>query len=78
MTSPPDPDWVAWLARAEAEACGDDDDGMQSAPHVMVPGQVPTWRKLADLLPNIIAGAIGGALILGLAGEALYFGRLFW
>ena len=78
MPDTPNPDWVAWLARAEAEQSGEDDGGLPTAPHVMVPGQVPTWRKLGDLLPKIIAGAIGGALILGLAGEALFFSRVPW
>lgn len=74
-TDTPNPDWVAWLARAEADASGEDD---AAADHVMVPDRPDRgWRRLSELLPKIVAGAIGGALPLLLLGELLYFGRLF-
>lgn len=88
----PNPDWVVWLARAEAEASGDDAPAADDRIPCAECGRLILrddrycgwcgirrggWQRLGDVAAKVVAGLIGGAILLALIGAALYAARGF-
>jgi hypothetical protein len=69
----PNPDWTAWLARAEAETSGEDYIVETNKPYVMWPDRPDRgWRRLGDISAKIVAGLVGGGAALLALGAGIY------